>query len=681
MSQTRVAVDIGGTFTDLVHFDAEAGAVGVAKAATTPGRFEDGVMDALGDADLDGAAFVAHGTTVIINALTERTGATTALITTRGFRDVLEIQRANRPDLYNLLYEKPEPFVRRRLRLEVTERVSYKGEVLTPLDEEDVRAAAATARALGAEAVAISFLHSYANPVHESRAAELVREKWPGAVVTCSNELTREWREYDRTSTAVLDAYVKPVAVRYLTALGRRLEAAGVPRTARHCMQSNGGVSRFDVAATTPINLVESGPVGGVIGAAAIGRLTGEQNLITLDIGGTTAKASLVERGAVRVTGDYHIERTPSFAGYPIKVPIVDIVEIGAGGGSIAWIDPAGALKVGPRSAGADPGPACYAKGSTDPTLTDANVIAGRINPEYFLGGQMALDVERARSAFGPIAGALGVSVEDAALGVIRIANANMIHLLKLVSVRRGRDPRDFAVVAFGGGGSMHACALARELRVPRVIVPPNPGHFSAWGMLTSDLRHDAVQTRVVRPDRLAAPDLDAIWRRLEERLLETFSQEAADEAQLTFARSADMRYAGQEHTVNVPLGEHEPVAETTRRFHALHEQLYAFRLDSGAEFVNFRLAGFGAVRKPELPLLPRGNGARSASKGSRDVDFDALGRHEAGIYERGRLGAGAEIDGPAVVEEPAASTVVFPGQRLHVDGRGNLIVETDPES
>jgi N-methylhydantoinase A len=680
VSRTRVAVDIGGTFTDLVHFDAEARAVGVAKAATTPGRFEDGVMDALGEAGLDGAGFIAHGTTVIINALTERKGATTALITTRGFRDVLEIQRANRPDLYNLLYRKPEPFVRRRLRLEVTERISYKGEVLTALDEDDVRAAVASARTLGAKAVAISFLHSYANAVHERRAAELVREEWPEAVVTCSHELTREWREYDRTSTAVLDAYVKPVAARYLTALADRLETAGVPRGAGHCMQSNGGVSRFDVAATIPINLVESGPVGGVIGAAAVGRLTGEQNLITLDIGGTTAKSSLVERGAVRVTGDYHVERTPSFAGYPIKVPIVDIVEIGAGGGSIAWIDPAGALKVGPQSAGADPGPACYGKGSTDPTLTDANVIAGRINPGYFLGGQMSLDVEQARSAFEPIAGALGVSVEDAALGVIRIANANMIHLLKLVSVRRGRDPRDFAVVAFGGGGSMHACALARELRVPRVIVPPNPGHFSAWGMLTSDLRHDAVQTHVVRSDRLAVADLDAIWRRLEERLLGTFSQEAADEGEVTFARSADMRYAGQEHTVNVPLSEGERIAETTRRFHDLHEQLYAFRLDSGVEFVNFRLTGFGAVRKPELPAVHRGDGADTALKGSRDVDFDELGRHEARIYERARLGAGDEVEGPAVVEEPAASTVVFPGQRLHVDERGNLIVETGPE-
>lgn len=356
---TRVAVDIGGTFTDLVYLDEGSGEVGLAKASTTPGRFEDGVMDAIAEAELDGVTFLAHGTTVIINALTERKGARTALITTRGFRDVLEIQKANRPDLYNLLYEKPQPFVPRRLRFEVTERVSYKGQVLASLDEEDVRRAVAEARRQGVEAIAICFLHSYANPAHELRAAEIVREEWPEAPVTASHELTNEWREYDRTSTVVLDAYVKPVASRYLAGLADRLEEAGVPSQARYAMQSNGGVSRFEVAAQTPINLVESGPVGGVIGAAAIGELIGEHNLITLDIGGTTAKASLVESGIVRPTGDYHFERTPAFAGYPIKVPIVDIVEIGAGGGSIAWVDPAGALKVGPQSAGADPGPAC----------------------------------------------------------------------------------------------------------------------------------------------------------------------------------------------------------------------------------------------------------------------------------------------------------------------------------
>jgi N-methylhydantoinase A len=675
----RAAVDIGGTFTDLVHLDEESGAVGLAKSPTTPGRFEDGVMEVLEQAELVGVSFLAHGTTVIINALTERTGARTALITTRGFRDVLEIQKANRPDLYNLLYEKPRPFVPRRLRLEVAERVTYKGEALVPLDEDEVRAAVAEAQEQGAQAVAICFLHSYANRAHEARAAQIVREEWPEAAVTASHELTTEWREYDRTSTTVLDAYVKPVAAHYLSRLAKRLGEAGIDHDAPYAMQSNGGISRFEVAAQTPINLVESGPVGGVIGAAAIGRLLGEENLITLDIGGTTAKASLLERGAVRLASDYHIERTPVFAGYPIKVPVVDIVEIGAGGGSIAWIDAARSLKVGPQSAGADPGPASYGRGGTEPTLTDANVIARRINPDYFLGGRIALDVERAREAMAPIADALGVSVEEAALGVIRIANANMIHLLKLVSVRRGRDPREFAIVAFGGGGSMHASALARELHVPRVIVPPAPGHFSAWGMLASDLRHDEVQTHFARAAQTDAEELDEIWRELESRLEATFRDEGLEPDQVTFARSADMRYAGQEHAVNVPIPDGSPATEeVVRRFHDLHEQLYTFRLGSPIEFVNFRVAGFGAVQKPELPRLQANGDSPSAIKGTRDVDFDELGRREATIYERSLLGADAELHGPAVVEEPAASTVLFPGQRLRVDEYGSLIIDTE---
>jgi N-methylhydantoinase A len=656
--------------------------VGLAKSSTTPGRFEQGVMNAIGQADLGAVEYLAHGTTVIINALTERTGAVTALLTTKGFRDVLEIQRANRPDLYNLTYEKPKPFVPRRLRLEVVERMSYKGEVLTPLDEESVRAAVASAKRQGAEAVAICLLHSYANDAHERRTAELVREEWPGVAVTASHELTNEWREFDRTSTAVLDAYVKPTAAHYLERLGGLLDDAGIAERATYAMQSNGGVSHFARAVRAPINLIESGPVGGVIGAAAIGQLLGEENLITLDIGGTTAKASLVERGTVRLTSDYHIERTPTSAGYPVKVPVVDVVEIGAGGGSIAWLDAAGALKVGPRSAGADPGPAAYGWGGTEPTLTDANVIAGRINPSYFLGGEIELDVQRAREALRPIAEVLDVSIEEAALGIIRLANANMIHLLKLVSVRRGRDPRDFAVVAFGGGGSMHATALARELQVPRVIVPPSPGHFSAWGMLMSDLRHDLVQTRFARADDVDLDELTGIWRELEERMRVTFSEDGVPPDTLAFVRSADMRYAGQEHTVNVPIpgGELGEAArdEISRRFHDLHEQLYTFRQTSPVEFVNFRLTGLGTVPKPELRPIASNGKATPALKGTRDVDFDELGRHESRIYERSLLGAGAELEGPAVIEEPAASTVVFPGQKLRVDTLGNLIVEMD---
>lgn len=666
---TRAAVDIGGTFTDLVYLD--DGEIGLGKTSTTPRRFEEGVVTTLEEAALGEVEYLAHGTTIVINALTERTGSRTALITTRGFRDVLEIARANRPDLYNLQFAKPPPFVPRRLRFEVTERVTYKGEVLTALSEDDVRAAVAAARSQGAEAIAICLLHSYANPEHERRVAEIVRAEWPDVAVTASHELTNEWREYERTSTAVLDAYVKPTARRYLDALASRLDELGVGEGARFAMQSNGGVSRFAVAGRTPINLVESGPVGGVIGAAAIGRAIDEPNLISLDIGGTTAKSSLVERGTVPLTGDYYIEKTPQTAGYPIKIPVVDIIEIGAGGGSIAWLDPAGALHVGPRSAGADPGPASYGRGGSDPTVTDANVLVERINPSYFLGGRVALDVERARAAFEPLAERIGVGVEDAALGVIRLANANMLHLLKLVSVRRGRDPREFAIVACGGGGPMHATALARELQVPRVIVPPHPAHFSAWGMLVSDLRHDFVRTRFTRFDEV---NLGTAWAELERSALALFADERVAREDVTFVRTADMRYAGQEHAVNVPVAEERE--ETAARFHELHEQLYAFRLDSPIEIVNFRLTAYGAVQHPAPRELAVGSDVDAALKGARQVHYDELGAVEARIYERERLGAGARVAGPAVIEEPASNTVVFPDQAVRVDRWGNLIVE-----
>lgn len=678
---TRAAVDIGGTFTDLVYLDEASGKIGLGKTSTTPARFEEGVITVVKDADLHAVQFLAHGTTVIINTLTERKGAVTVLITTRGFRDVLEIQRANRPDLYNLLFSKSKPFVPRRLRLEVSERMNYKGKILLPLAEDEVRAAVAEARRLGAEAIAICFLHSYANPAHEQRAVEIVHEEWPDVDVTASHELTNEWREFQRTSSAVLDAYVKPVARRYLDALSTRLDEVGIERQVRYAMQSNGGISSFETASRTPINLVESGPVGGVIGATVIGKLLGEQNIITLDIGGTTAKSSLVEHSTVRLTSDYFIERTPTTAGYPIKVPVVDIIEIGAGGGSIAWLDPAGSLKVGPRSAGAEPGPAAYGRGGTAPTVSDANIIIGRINPEYFLGGSIHLDVERAREAVATIARPLGVSIEEAALGIIRIANANMIHLLKLVSVRQGRDPREFAIVAFGGGGSTHASSLARDLHIPRVIVPPAPGHFSAWGMLVSDLRHDLVQTKLMRTAHMEMTEFSAAWCEIEKKIQEIFADERVAPEDVIFARSADMRYLGQEHTVTVPIpgGELDEGQrnQIEHKFHALHERLYTFRQESPIEIVNLHLTGFGTVRKPELQRITAHTDTRRAVKGMRLVDFDDLGRYETNTYERDRLGAGAAIEGPAVIEEAAASTLVLPGQKLHVDAYGNLIIET----
>ncbi|MGB4504917.1 MAG: hydantoinase/oxoprolinase family protein, partial [Syntrophaceticus sp.] len=383
----RVASDIGGTFTDLVYLDEETGQVGIAKTDTTPPNFEQGVINSINKANFtkDEVNFFVHGTTVIINALTERTGAKTGLITTKGFRDVLELGRSNRADIYNVYYRKPVPFVPRYLRLEVEERCNYKGEELVPLNEDDVRACLRQFKKEGVEAIAVCFLHSYANPAHEERCAEIIRQEWPEVAVTISSDITKEWREYERTSTAVLNSYVQPVAAKYVDSLDRELDKLRVSDR-RYIMQSNGGTVSFAQSKISPINMVESGPVAGVFGAAVVGKLIGEKNIIALDIGGTTAKCSLIENGEMKVTTDYKIEWTRETAGYPIKVPVVDIIEIGAGGGSIAWVDAANSLHVGPQSAGALPGPVCYGRGGTEPTVTDANLIAGRINPEYFLG-------------------------------------------------------------------------------------------------------------------------------------------------------------------------------------------------------------------------------------------------------------------------------------------------------
>jgi N-methylhydantoinase A len=669
----RLATDIGGTFTDLVYLDDATGTVGLAKAPSTPPTFGDGIMDALAKSGVAPAAIeqFVHGTTVVINALTERKGARTALVTTEGFRDVIEIGRANRPDIYNLRFRKQPPFVPRSLRFEVPERINYKGEIVSPLDDEALQDVVRKLRNENVGAVAISFLHAYANPEHEERAASILEELLPDVTVTTASSLTREWREYERTSTAVLNAFVQPVASAYMRSLTRDLRAAGV-ESPLFGMKSTGGRQTFAVLESQPIHLVESGPVGGVIGAAAIGEAIGTTNLITLDIGGTTAKCALLDQGRVKISTDYRIERDERNAGYPIKAPIVDIVEIGAGGGSIAWIDQGGALKVGPRSAGAVPGPACYGKGGVEPTVTDANLIAGRINPEYFLGGEIAVSVDLARQAMAPIANALGVTVDEAALGVIRIANANMINALKLVSVRRGYDPRDFAMIAFGGGGGMHAAALASELRVGTVLIPPAPGHFSAWGMLMTDPMQDFIQTALTPSTAEHQQQVESRFGEIEAAARRFFGDAGFDSDAVTTERFGDMRYHGQEHTVRVsfPAGSLD-VASVNDVFHSLHERTYTYRLDSSIELVNFLVVARVASTKPSLSSsVTSGSGQ---PKGRRLVDFDEAGRREATIYERSELELGERIAGPAVIEEPASTTVVYPGQQASVDAIGNL--------
>ncbi|VFA91245.1 hydantoinase/oxoprolinase family protein [Nocardia farcinica] len=679
----RVATDIGGTFTDLAYID-DNGTLRLEKSSSTPGHFEIGVDNVLGKAGIDAGcdvdAFI-HGTTVVINALLERKGTTTALLTTAGFRDVLEIGRASRPDLYNFRYRKPEQFVPRHLRFDIDERCDQDGNEIRPLSEEECRRAAIAAREAGAKAIAISFLHAYANPAHERRCADLIRGIWPEAFITMSHECTQEWREYERTNTAVLNAYVQETATTYLDLLERGLDKREITKSL-FVMQSNGGVVSFPHARDLPITLVESGPSAGVMAAARLGARSGRPDVITLDIGGTTAKTSLIDNGEVRITTDYIVDWSPERAGYPIKAPVVDIVEIGAGGGSIAWVDELGRLGLGPESAGADPGPACYARGGTRPTLTDANLVAGRIDPDYFLGGQMEVSLEHARAALATIAEPLGLTIEDAALGVIRLANAKMINAIKLVSVRRGYDPRDFHLMAFGGGGPVHAVALGAELRVKGVIIPPAPGNFSAVGMLLTNLRADWVRTRVLPVSGESADEVADLWRELENRAGEYFARENVDRSEVTLARAVDLRYEGQEHTVTLPIDADATAEAILADFHRAHERAYTFSLEVPVQFVNFHLTAHGPDNSSlEALHTSSGDVTEAAPKGHRMVLFDRTGQVRAEIYERRDLPTGVRIDGPVVIEEPASATVVEPGQHVLVDEWGNLVVEWNNDS
>jgi N-methylhydantoinase A len=674
----RLASDIGGTFTDLVFFDEATGTLKVEKSLTTPKDLTQGVENSIRLAQVDTGAvdFFVHGGTTVINAITERKGAKTALVTTLGFRDVLEIARGNRPDLYNLSFEKPTPFVPRRLRFEVRERLDASGQEVEPLELGDLDAVVARCKAEGVEAVAIQLLHSYAAPEHEAACAQYLRDKLPGVAVTASHEITREWREYERANTAVLNAYVQPIVQRYFDSLEGSLRGQGLdcPFAA---MQSNGGSTSFAWAKEHPITLVESGPSAGVNGAALVGALCGEADVIYLDIGGTTAKCSVIEGGQVKVTTDYKLEWTRIDPGYPVKVPVVDIVEIGMGGGSIAWFDKVGTLKVGPVSAGSDPGPAGYGLGGTEPTVTDAKLLTGVLDPNYFAGGRITLDVAAAERAMQKIADGLDCSVEEAAVAVLRLADADAINALKLVSIQRGHDPRDFVLVVGGGGGAMHAATLGRELGVREIIIPLYPGYFSAWGMLATEPRRDFVQTALTRDADMSAQRIEELFAGLGREAADYFrDQDGVAADALNFEFGIDLRYLGQEHWVTVPVArEGLSIDGILRDFHIAHERAYTFLLDdTPVEFVNFRLTATARVPRPEVkPLNGDGRSAEAAAKGIRSVHYGEDGRHDARIFERALLPAGFEAEGPLIVEEPSSNSIVHPGQKLRVDELGFL--------
>jgi N-methylhydantoinase A len=614
--------------------------------------------------------------------LLERKGARTALVTTRGFRDVYEIGRINRPESFNLFFRKHRPLIPRDLVFEVPERMLADGTEELPLDEEAARHVARQLKGLGVEAMAIVFLHSYRTPEHETRMRDILREELPDVFVTASHELSREYREYERTSTVAANAYVGPMVSRYLGSLERRLASEKFGGSLM-IMQSSGGLCDLETARRECIQMMESGPAGGVVGSIAICDALGLDNAICLDMGGTTAKACVVRRGSPDLSPDYFVGGYNE--GLVIRIPVLDIKEVGTGGGSIGWIDPGGALHVGPESAGAEPGPVCYGRGGTQPTVTDADVVLGRIAPDQFLGGEMALDHVAARRAIqDQIAEPLAISVERAASGVLAIAVSSMANAVRAVTTERGLDPRDFALIAYGGAGPLHAVAVARELSINQIVIPQAPAHFSAFGMLMADVRRDYVQTHFGRLAELSLEELEKLYRQLESEGARALEAIGVTRDRIRCERAADMRYVGQEHAVAVAIPAEvtgEPAREAIKRaFDDAHQVRFSHSApEEPAELVSLRVSVFGRVGKPPLPRIAQGSEQppASARRGDRLVTLDGGEQPvTCAIYDRLQLVAGNAIVGPAIIEEPASSTLLAAADRALVNVYGHLIIE-----
>jgi len=682
----RLAIDIGGTFTDATLIDEETGEVAIAKVLTTPADPSEGFMQAVeralaeGSVDAGQVGFVVHATTVATNAIIEGKIARSGFVTTEGFRDLLEIARQVRPTLYDTQFEKAKPLVPRDRAVVVRERLGPKGEVLRPLEDESVRDAAAILRREGVESVAVCLLHAYVNPEHEQRVGAILAEELPGIPISLSSDVAPEFREYLRASTTVINAVIRPVVERYLLRIESRLEAAGIEAKLL-VMQSSGGIFGSDAASVRPVFMVESGPAAGVIASAYLGETLGRPDILSFDMGGTTAKVGLIQGGRPSVTKDYNVGGHAgagiggmSLSGYPVRTPVVDLVEIGAGGGSIAWVDSGGLLRVGPQSAGADPGPVCYRRGGVEPTVTDANVVLGRLNPTYFLGGEIGLDVDGAARAIEErCAGPLDLTVTEAANGIVEIANAAMVNALHLISVQRGYDPRDFVLVGFGGAGPVHANALARDAEMPTLLIPRSPGIFSATGLLTTDLKRDTATTIMRRLDGLDQAEVDAIFADLEAAGRAELEDEGLVGDAIAFVRQIDLRYVGQSYELTVPAGD-----RLLERFHVEHDRTYGFNApEEPVEVVSLRLTSIGKIAKPAARRLEVGE--CPAPKERRPVYFAEAGDYvDCPIYDRYALPAGARFDGPAIVEEFDSTTVVHPHFAVTVDDVGNLIIERE---
>jgi N-methylhydantoinase A len=674
----RIGVDTGGTFTDVCALDEHTGRLHVRKVSSTPddpGRaIVTGVsqlLDEIGGRDLGEVTYFAHGTTVGTNALLTGRGARTGLLTTAGFRDLLELGRGRRPSLYDLQADKPAPLVPRDLRLEATERVRHDGRVERTLDPEQIRALARQLREQRVEAVAVCFLYSFVDPGHEQTAERILAEELPGVHVSVSSAVLPEFREYERLSTVVVNAYLGPVVARYLVRLRTRLAELGL-RVTPHVTQSNGGVIPFETAERTPSRMVLSGPSTGVVGAAGIARAAGFPDIITFDVGGTSSDVSLVQDGVPKESTGTEID------GRPVRAPMLDIHTVGAGGGSIAWIDAGGALKVGPGSAGADPGPACYGRG-TEPTVTDANVVLRVLNPEYLLDGQMKIDSGAARTAIATVAGPLGMDVLDAAQGIVRVITANMARAIRVISVQRGYDPRDYTLVPFGGAGPLHAVRLARELGMRTVLVPETPGAQCAAGLLMTDIRADFLRTRIMAPEE---PGVAGVFAELETSATTWLAEENVPPERRRVERFVEMRYTGQNHELAVPVPEGVITADTvtqlTKRFAAEHERLYGYSAaEDAVQVVTFRVRAVGEVSRAELHRAPLGDADASAAvRATREVYLpESGGFTPCPVYDRSRLNPGHRIEGPAVVEQMDTTTLLLAGDVAVVDELRNLVV------
>ena len=682
----RLAADVGGTFTDVAAFNETTGELQLGKTLTTPQHLVSGIAQGVARTSVrfQATRLFLHGTTVAINTILERSGARCALLTTQGFRDIYEIGRVNRPESYNLFFKRHVPLIERDLRFDISERIDAQGAVLIKLDESQVRTVAAAAVAQGVASIAILFLHSYRNPAHEQRAKQIIEQEFPQLFVSASHELSQEYREFERTSTAAANAYVGPRVRQYLTEMETHLDAAGFAGTFL-IVQSTGGL--FDVADArhSCIRILESGPAAGVIGAKALCDSIGMRNAIAFDMGGTTAKAGVIYNGEVLMTGSSLIGGYAT--GLPIQMPMIDIQEVGTGGGSIARVELGNALRVGPQSAGAQPGPVCYGLGGKEPTITDANLVLGRLGAERFLGGEMQLDIEAARRALSEkIAAPLGLDLVEAAEGILRIAATQMANVVRWVTTERGLDAADFALVAYGGAGPLHAAMVARELQISTVVIPRAPGHFSAYGMLVADLRRDFVSTWFTPLAEASFADMEALFAQMEERGRATVTRGQATLSTLsatTVRRAADMRYVGQEHavTVDLPLElfQMQDRDGIKSRFDAVHQTRYGFSVaQEKAEIVSLRSAIVGEMRKPPFEHIAQGGPQPQpeAFNGTRPVYFAGAGYLDTPTYQRSALKAGNRITGPALIEEHASTTVMHPGDKLEVDAFGDLIIE-----